>query len=215
MTFITRENIHSIVLTKEMLLRSTYENREQGFKIDGLILDDLLEGGALKPKSYIKTECGFLLWVLNAGWVLVPEVDGQLNWMDFEKLGDFLEKNEIELKGKQVLKDSLSVYKERLTKDYLEVLERHLESLKLIINDETKCDPDDILLTVKNYRTKDTKTLEDLKYALEVEITAFKQYIKKCELINEWDFKDLIIGHLRNSRDYVKSEERMPYIING
>jgi len=214
-TFLTKENIKSTFLTKEMLLRCTYESREQGFKIDSVKLDDLLEDANLSSESYLKTECGILLWVMNAGWVLVPELGGNMNWMKFEKLGDFLERNGIVLKAKEVLQDSLLVYKERLAKDYLDVLEVRLESVKLIIKDESKCDPDDILLAVKDFRTTNTKTLKDIQIALEIEITAFKQYIKECQSNKEWDFKSLIVGHLQNSRDFVNSEERVPYTISG
>jgi hypothetical protein len=190
----TKEDLSSIILRREDLLRIKYEGDEMGFSLDGIFLDEFL-GYADLSKVVLKTECGFVAWVLNAGWIIVPELNGKPDWIHFEPLSDFLERSGVKLNNK---KYNMQPYKERIMTMYLEEIEFHLEYINRIIHDEAACDPDGIILTIKDHRNRDVNSYEEIKQELENEIAVIKEYIMYCQSMKKWDFKILIEEYLKN-----------------
>lgn len=198
-SFLTENELLTKVLTKEEVLRCRMDDYDQGYILDGIELDKLIVDYYTGGENYIKTECGHLMKILNAGWILVPEINGELDWLHYERLDEFLEKNGVQIKDKKRLDDSLIVYKQRIAMEYIHNLEKRIEGLNEILQNQSHVDLDLLVLIIKDYRTQNTKSLVHLKEQMEQELKAWKYYINKCVDNKEWDFDKLIYRYLEDA----------------
>lgn len=178
--FETKEILLSSRLTKKDLLEIEMNDFVVGFQLGQIKLDDLLDNDAmcsLPLEKSINTEVGLLTWTLNAGWILVPEKDGQLQWLQFETLADFLTRHGKYLFYKYKLDWSTEGARIRMFREYVDELQQSLSCLNELMDNENKYDMDLLIGLIKEYRTSETVTLNDIRAEIVKEIELTKSFI--------------------------------------
>lgn len=166
-------------LTKEELLRCEYNDQNMGFELDKVPLDNLIKVNMsyLPLEKSIKTECGLLTWTLNAGWIIVPEKEGEIQWLKFQTLADFLERNGKVIPFKKLLDESIEGLRIRMAREYLGELKQSLKCVDNLLNSNVECNIDLLVSLAKDFRTGQTTCLEDIRLEIEKEIQLVQRYI--------------------------------------
>lgn len=166
-----------IMLTKRDLANITFDE-EKGFCCDTFYFDSILnfDDEYLPIERSIKTtESIIITWTLASGWIVIPLDNGELHYIRYSTLDDYLANTfDTDIQQQRQLSQ-----KEELINEYIDIIKTRIDTIKAYKMRSRFVSPLELMTILVEHRQPNLKNLDLLLLLLENELHSWYKAKRK------------------------------------